>query len=183
MFRRLQQSVGACVCVMMLTGVLVGSIRAGMKEMTEQVSPAVVGAGKKSMEKPSTKQGAFSRDPSKRLSVGDRKAQATQRHKHAIGSSSSRRSKTLPRAEVTKTSKATLMSQPSQRDLAGYGLLETLQRYDPRLNHRTAGMPIAQTPDITRDHFFELDRNRDGHVDPVERAFGRLDMERDFQPR
>jgi hypothetical protein len=34
-----------------------------------------------------------------------------------------------------------------------------------------------------RDHFLELDRNQDGHVDPVERVFGRLDMEHDFQPR
>jgi len=67
--------------------------------------------------------------------------------------------------------------------LVAHGLLETPQRYDPRLSHRTVGIPAPQLPDVTHDHFLELDRNRDGHVDPVERAFGRLDMEHDFQPR
>lgn len=182
MFRRLQQSVVVCLCVMMLIAPFGSPVAAGMKEAKKQPSSAV-GTGKRLSEKPITKHGAFPGGTASRLSAGDKKADVIQRPKHATGASSSRRSKTLRRADVNKVSKATFVPQPSQRELMFYGLLETPQRYDPRLNRRTSGMPVPQMPDITRDHFLELDRNRDGHVDPVERAFGRLDMEHDFQPR
>lgn len=68
-------------------------------------------------------------------------------------------------------------------DLMYYGVLEDLQRYDPRPNSHTAGVPNPQTPDLTHDHFQELDRNQDGKIDPVERAFGRIDMDRDLHNR
>lgn len=80
--------------------------------------------------------------------------------------------KVMPRALV----------QP-RTDLMHHGLLEDSQRYDPRLNHRTAGVQNPQTPDLTYDHFQELDRNQDGKIDPVERVFGRLDMDRDLHDR
>jgi hypothetical protein len=76
--------------------------------------------------------------------------------------------------------KATI--QP-RTDLMYHGMLESSQRYDPRLNHRTAGVQDPQAPDLAHDHFLELDRNQDGNVDPVERAFGRLDIDRDLQHR
>jgi hypothetical protein len=72
--------------------------------------------------------------------------------------------------------------QPRQ-DLTHHGLLEDSNRYDPRPNHRTAGVQNPQTPDLTYDHFQELDRNQDGKIDPVERVFGRLDMDRDLHDR
>jgi hypothetical protein len=65
-------------------------------------------------------------------------------------------------------------------DLMHYGVLENAQRYDPRPH---AGVPHPQTPDVIHDHFQELDRNRDGAIDPVERAFGRIDMDRDLDAR
>ena len=68
-------------------------------------------------------------------------------------------------------------------DLTYHGLIEDTQRYDPRLNHRTAGIQNPQTPDLAQDHFQELDRNLDGRVDPIERAFGRIDMDRDLTSR
>jgi hypothetical protein len=68
-------------------------------------------------------------------------------------------------------------------DLMYYGVLEDSQRYDPRPNPHTAGVPNPQTPDLIHDHFQELDRNQDGKIDPVERAFGRLDMDRDLHNR
>lgn len=80
--------------------------------------------------------------------------------------------KVLPKAVV----------QP-RTDLMYYGVLEDSQRYDPRPNPHTAGVPNPQTPDLTHDHFQELDRNQDGKIDPVERAFGRLDMDRDLHNR
>ena len=68
-------------------------------------------------------------------------------------------------------------------DLIYYGVLEDSQRYDPRPNPKHAGVPNPQTPDLTHDHFQELDRNQDGKIDPVERAFGRIDMDRDLHNR
>ena len=68
-------------------------------------------------------------------------------------------------------------------DLMYYGMLEDSQRYDPRPNPRLAGVPNPQSSDLTHDHFQELDRNQDGIIDPVERAFGRIDMDRDLHTR
>ena len=68
-------------------------------------------------------------------------------------------------------------------DLMYHGMLESSQRYDPRRNHLDAGVPDPHNSELTQDHFQELDRNQDGSIDPVERAFGRLDMDRDFHDR
>lgn len=69
-------------------------------------------------------------------------------------------------------------------DLMYHGMLESPQRYDPRRNHRVgAGVPDPHNPELTHDHFQELDRNQDGSIDPVERVFGRLDMDRDLYDR
>ena len=64
-----------------------------------------------------------------------------------------------------------------------YGVLEDSQRYDPHPNSHAAGVPNPQLSDLTHDHFQELDRNQDGKIDPVERAFGRIDMDRDLHNR
>ena len=80
--------------------------------------------------------------------------------------------KSIPKAVV----------QP-RTDLIHYGVLEDSQRYDPRPRADSAGLPSPQTPDLTHDHFQELDRNQDGMIDPVERAFGRIDMDRDLDTR
>jgi hypothetical protein len=68
-------------------------------------------------------------------------------------------------------------------DLMYHGMLESSQRYDPRRNHLDAGVPDPHNSELTQEHFQELDRNQDGSIDPVERAFGRLDMDRDFHDR
>lgn len=66
-------------------------------------------------------------------------------------------------------------------DLIPYGMLEDSQRYDPRPRAMSGGVPSPQRLDLTHEHFQELDRNQDGKIDPVERAFGRIDMDRDLQ--
>ena len=53
----------------------------------------------------------------------------------------------------------------------------------PVLVADSASVPSPQTLDLTHDHFQELDRNQDGMIDPVERAFGRIDMDRDLHTR
>jgi hypothetical protein len=64
-----------------------------------------------------------------------------------------------------------------------YGMLESPQRYDPRRNHLGGGVPNPDILELTYDHFQELDRNQDGAIDPVERTFGRPDMDRDLHDR
>jgi hypothetical protein len=68
-------------------------------------------------------------------------------------------------------------------DLMHYGVLENPQRYDPLPHAHHNGVPNPQTSDLTHDHFQELDRNQDGAIDPVERTFGRIDMDRDLHTR
>jgi hypothetical protein len=68
-------------------------------------------------------------------------------------------------------------------DLAHYGILEDSRRYDPRPPADSAAVRSPQTPELAHDHFQELDRNQDGVIDPVERAFGRIDMDRDLSNR
>ena len=82
------------------------------------------------------------------------------------------RKKVIPKAVV----------QP-RTDLIHFGMLEDSQRYDPRPHTDSAAVRSPQTPELAHDHFQELDRNQDGMIDPVERAFGRIDMDRDLHTR
>ena len=68
-------------------------------------------------------------------------------------------------------------------DLMHHGILESSQRYNPRRDHLGARIPDPHNPELTHDHFQELDRNQDGTIDPVERTFGRPDMDRDLYDR
>ena len=74
-------------------------------------------------------------------------------------------------------SQATVQAKP---DLSYHGILERPQRYDPRRDHRKRGSPNPQIGDVLHDHFQELDKNHDGAIDPVERATGRIDLDRDL---
>lgn len=76
--------------------------------------------------------------------------------------------------------KADLQPKP---DLSYLGKFEQPQRYDPSRDYRRGGPPNPQAGDVLHDHFQELDRNRDGMIDPFERASGRLDMDRDLANR
>ncbi|MFO0706582.1 MAG: hypothetical protein U0412_06980 [Nitrospira sp.] len=68
-------------------------------------------------------------------------------------------------------------------DMSVHGILEQPQRYDPRLERGRSGPPNPQAGEILHEHFQELDQNRDGVIDPFERALGRLDMDRDLAIR
>lgn len=104
--------------------------------------------------------------PEKRMSSGIRGVPLETR------SSVKSRKKILPKAILQ-----------SRSDLTHHGLLEDQHRYDPRPDIHKASVPSPQAPDLVHDHFPELDRNQDGLIDPVERAFGRLDMDRDLDTR
>lgn len=73
------------------------------------------------------------------------------------------------------------MTVTAQPDLSYHGILHRPQRYDPSQGRRrSAGVRHPQTGDVVHDHFEELDKNRDGLIDPIERTRGRLDIERDM---
>lgn len=74
-------------------------------------------------------------------------------------------------------SKAIIQAKP---DLSYHGILERPQRYDPRLDHRKGGSANPQIGNVLHDHFQELDKNHDGAIDPIERATGRIDLDRDL---
>jgi len=61
-----------------------------------------------------------------------------------------------------------------------HGVLMDARRYDPSPRSGKGGISNPLTEEIRHDHFQELDRNRDGVIDPLERAIGRLDIERDM---
>ena len=93
-----------------------------------------------------------------------------------------KKSKHSRRVNVHKKSRPKVVVPP-RTDLMYYGMLESPQRYDPRRNHFGGGVPDPHIPELTHDHFQELDRNQDGTIDPFERAFGRPDMDRDLYDR
>ena len=64
--------------------------------------------------------------------------------------------------------------------LAHHGLLEAPHRYHPSQGNRRGAVATPHPGDLVLDHFLELDKNRDGVIDPLERAVGRLDIERDM---
>ena len=72
-----------------------------------------------------------------------------------------KRSKHSRRVNVHKKSRPKVVVQP-RTDLMYYGMLESPQRYDPIRNHLGGGVPNPHIPELTHDHFQELDRNQDG---------------------
>jgi len=93
-----------------------------------------------------------------------------------------------PRRKRSRSLKASKKIRPGayvqpRTDLMYHGLLEDSRRYDPRPNYRTAGVQNPHARYLTQDHFQELDHNQDGKIDPIERAFSRLDIDRDLHNR
>jgi hypothetical protein len=84
------------------------------------------------------------------------------------------------KSEKTSPKAAVVLPKP---DLSYHGILEQPQRYDPRRERGRAGPPTPQAGEVLHEHFRELDQNRDGVIDPFERALGRLDMDRDLAIR
>ena len=70
-----------------------------------------------------------------------------------------------------------------KEDLSYHGMLEQPQRYRPQSQHGKGEAPNPNAGTLLHDHFQELDKNRDGTIDPFERAFGRLDIDRDLADR
>jgi hypothetical protein len=69
----------------------------------------------------------------------------------------------------------------AKADRSYHGLLHQPRRYDPSQGRRgSGGAPNPHAVELLHDHFQELDKNRDGVIDPFERVSGRLDSDRDL---
>lgn len=73
--------------------------------------------------------------------------------------------------------------EQTHHNLSNHGILERPQRYDPGKRFRNGAVRNPKARDLRRDHFQELDKNRDGVLDPLERATSRLDIDRDLSDR
>lgn len=93
---------------------------------------------------------------------------------------SARRAHRRARAAKPLKPQATLTPKP---DVSFHGLLRQPQRYTPHYEHGKGGVPNPNAGALLHEHFQELDKNRDGSIDPFERALGRLDLDRDLADR
>ena len=116
-------------------------------------------------------------------SATERQPEAIQKQAKPVSTELKPTSPKSPRRMKTHKRRVPKAVVQPRTDLMYHGMLESSQRYDPRRNHLDAGVPDPHNSELTQDHFQELDRNQDGSIDPVERAFGRLDMDRDFRDR
>ena len=173
----------ACACTVVLVGAVVGPALAAQKKSKVQapsvvpaVSPKPSPALAQKPRRATAKETAVSTVPEQQPEVLQRQAKQTPTGSKTTGRKGHRQVK------VSKKIPPKAVVQP-RTDLMYHGMIEDAQRYDPRPNHHTAGVRNPQTSDLTHDHFQELDRNQDGTIDPVERAFSRLDMDRDLYDR
>lgn len=172
------------VCSVALLSTTVGQTSAATKKAKEP-APVVVSA--KPPKQPSERGQTPPNRPVKKSSVPavmERQSEAIQKQAEPVPTELKPASPKSPRSvRVHKKVAPKAVLQP-RIDLMYHGMLESPQRYDPRRNyHVGAGVPDPHNPELTLDHFQELDHNQDGSIDPVERVFGRLDMDRDLHDR
>ena len=174
------------VCSVVLLATMVGQTIAGTTKAKEP-APVVVAA------KPHKQQPDQGRNSPIRLAkkspipaAAERRPEAIQKQAKPVPTELKPTSPTSPksprRMKVHRRRAPKAVVQP-RTDLMYHGMLESPQRYDPRRNHLNTGVLDPHNSELTHDQFQELDRNQDGSIDPAERAFGRLDMDRDFHDR
>ncbi len=175
--------VPGAVCFVAVFAVMVGQTIAETTPAKESVSVAV-------SVKPATHQSKQGHYPpihrakkSPIPTAAARQPEAIQKQAKSVRAVSKPRNSKKPRPMKVHKKAATKAVVQPRTDLMYYGMLESPQRYDPLRNHLGGGVPDPHISEWTHDHFQELDRNQDGRIDPVERTFGRPDMDRDLHGR
>ncbi len=112
---------------------------------------------------------------SKKQRVG--KGPSLEKGKRPTKEPSARRAHRRARVAKPLRPQATLTPKP---DVSFHGMLQQPQRYAPHYEHGKGGVPNPNAGALLHEHFQELDKNRDGSIDPFERALGRLDLDRDL---
>ncbi len=121
------------------------------------------------------------------VQVGDKKALRKERKRPTIPELHRKKppARHLPLGRRTQMQKNPPPMEPVQPkpDLSYHGILEQPQRYTLNRDQRKGAVPIPQAGESDYDHFQELDKNRDGVIDPLERASARLDIDWDLANR
>jgi hypothetical protein len=174
------------VCSVVLLATMVGQTIAGTTKAKEP-APVVVAAKPHKQQPDQERNSPIQRaKKSPTPAATERQPEVIQKQAKPVSTELKQTSPTSPkslrRMKVHRRRAPKAVVQP-RTDLMYHGMLESPQRYDPRRNHLDAGVSDSHSSELTHDQFQELDRNQDGSIDPVERAFGRLDMDRDFHDR
>ena len=110
----------------------------------------------------------------------ERKNLAAERVERPLRGKASRRAHRHSRERKVLRPQVMITPKP---DLSYHGMLEQPQRYTPQYQQGKGSAPNPNAGTLLHDHFQELDKNRDGAIDPFERALGRLDIDRDLADR
>ncbi|HEY6085948.1 MAG TPA: hypothetical protein VIU63_11175 [Nitrospira sp.] len=172
-----------CIVVLVAAGIVEGQAAVPAKKLKESTS----GTAANTVPKPSNEQKSRRPNSSEKKkglrAVPEKPVPVHANHKDMTSLRlKSKTSESLRHSKLSKKTEPKAILQPTMNP-AFHGMLQDSQRYDARLNRHTTGLRNPQTDEFVHDHMQELDRNRDGKVDPVERVFGRLDMDRDLQDR
>lgn len=174
------------VCSVVLLATMVGQTIAGTTKAKEPASVVVAAKPPRQLSEQGQTRSIQRAKKSPTPAATERQPGAIQKQAKPVSTelkpTSPTSPKSLRRMKVHRRRAPKAVVQP-RTDLMHHGMLESPQRYDPRRNHLDAGVPDPHNSELTHDQFQELDRNQDGSIDPVERAFGRLDMDRDFHDR
>lgn len=109
-------------------------------------------------------------------SGGRKSIHSARKHQNRLNHAKLKREKTKTRGNgQLSTGKGQI-----HQNFSYHGILERPQRYNPGKNLRNGAVPNPKMRDLRFDHFQELDKNRDGVIDPLERATSRLDIDRDM---
>ena len=170
------------ICGLLLAGVLVTLGGFGELEPLVLAAPA---KSKKDAKPPVAQPIAPDRSvPAKLSKVGAKQPARTESSKIVTAASQGQTPSARAPRKIRRHRKAGKKWRPPaivqpKPDLSYHGILEQPQRYDPSRDRRAGRVPNPQAGEILHDHFQELDKNHDGMIDPFERAFSRLDMDRD----
>lgn len=173
-------------CGLLLVGVL--ATLGGFVEL-EPLVLAASAKSKKDAKLPVAQPLALDRQaPAKLPKVGAKQPAKTESSKTVAAASQGQTPSDRASRKIRRHQKAGKKWRPPaivkpKPDLSYHGLLEQPQRYDPSRDRRAGRALNPQAGELLHDHFQELDRNHDGMIDPFERAFGRLDMDRDVSNR
>ncbi|WP_146216064.1 EF-hand domain-containing protein [Nitrospira lenta] len=121
-------------------------------------------------------------DPVKKDVVGSSKKQPVGKSRILKKNKGLTTEQPIRRAGVAKPLRPQAMLTPNPAE-PYHGMLQQPQRYTPRYEQGKGGVPNPNASALLHEHFQELDKNRDGSIDPFERALGRLDLDRDLADR
>ncbi|MDP3091586.1 MAG: EF-hand domain-containing protein [Nitrospira sp.] len=176
--RRYRPAAGLAVLVVVLVSALAAEGSVAWTERKASVEQGGVASNRAAVSRQTSRSSApVQKDVGISKKQRIRKGPALEKGKGPTKEQSVRRAPRRARATTQLRPQATLTPKP---DVSYHGMLQQPQRYTPHYEHGKGGVPNPHAGALLHEHFQELDKNRDGSIDPFERALGRLDLERDL---